>query len=186
MRIGIDIDDTICKTTETLEPELIKYDKEVLRGSGIIHPELKYFGKFDWTKEEKNEFKKKYIKDILKNSSYKKDALEIINKLYNEGFEIIYITARNSSIYGSKTTKDWLIKNGFPITKLIMDGDEKGSICAENKIDFFIDDSKKHCKEALEKCKNIKVIGFNIEKNDSFTVSNNWYEIYKIIKENIN
>lgn len=185
MKIGIDIDDTICKSYEKLEPELMKYDKDVLRGNGIIHPESKYFHKFDWTREEKDEFKNKYITNILKDAEARKDALEIIGKLYNEGFEIIYITARNSSSFGYEETKKWLIKNNFPINNLIMDGDEKGEICKENQIDFFIDDSERQCMDVLNKS-NSFVIGFNTKENDNYIKASDWYDVYNIIKNNIN
>ncbi len=184
MKIGIDIDDTICKSEETIEPLLIKYDREVLRGNGIIHPESRYFHKFDWTKEEKIVFKTKYFDEALKDAPAIENASKVINKLYNEGFEIIYITARNSARFGYEDTKNWLIKNNFPINNLIMDGNEKGHICAKNKIDFFIDDSEKQCMDVLNKS-NSFVIGFNI-KDSNYMCTNDWNDIYNLIKNNIN
>ena len=40
MRIGIDVDDTICSTNETILLEADKYDKEVLGGTGIKNKKL--------------------------------------------------------------------------------------------------------------------------------------------------
>ena len=65
-----------------------------------------------------------------------------------------------------------------------MDGNEKGHICAKNKIDFFIDDSEKQCMDVLNKS-NSFVIGFNI-KDSNYMCTNDWNDIYNLIKNNIN
>ena len=66
-------------------------------------------------------------------------ALEYINKLYDEGNEIYFITYRSGKdkrVY--EMTRDWLSNKGFKYNKLFMDGSNKGMICKNNQVDLFI------------------------------------------------
>ena len=93
MRIGIDVDDTICSTNETILLEADKYDKEVLGGTGIKNKKAYDFTlMMGWPKEGKGMLFKDRLEYIMDKSPIKDGAVEVINKLYDEGNEIIFIT----------------------------------------------------------------------------------------------
>ena len=85
MNIGIDIDNTLTDSYELVDEYLIKYYKDYLdRNEKMIAWELLY-------KEHSNEFGNKI--------PIKQGAKEVISKLHDEGFRIIFITARSDKNY---------------------------------------------------------------------------------------
>lgn len=121
MIIGIDIDDTLTNTSELLLAYAQKYDYEVLKGNGSINKENVYSiingekvkDGMGWTTEENNAFKDMYHANVLENAPIKPFAKEIINKLIEEGDEIIFITARNN--------KSDRISDSYSISKRLLD-----------------------------------------------------------------
>ena len=75
-----DIDDTITNFETTYLEYAIAYDK-TLRGSGQIHPEAKVSRSFDWSEEERREFRTKYRVLTQRNTTIKYGAVKLINKL---------------------------------------------------------------------------------------------------------
>lgn len=146
-RIGIDLDDTITDIKNEMLKMAIIYDK-TLRGTGIIDNSSYLVGKkFDWTDEERDIFLKEYRLKIIENAMIREDAIETLKKLKEKSHEIIIITARNNKYYHDpyKFTYDWLIKNNVPFDKLITNATNKGLICKEMGIDYFLDDSIENC-----------------------------------------
>ena len=187
MRIGIDIDDTICNTNELIVVEADKYDKEVLGGSGIKNKDAYDFPTMmGWNEDGKGIFFSDKLEYIFENTTLKKDAKEVINKLYEDGNEIYFITFRKPKYVKNpfELTKKYLDNNGIKYTKLIVDSGSKNDECIENKIDLFIDDSVTHVKSVSEE--GIDTIlftnGYNKENND-FVRFDDWNSIYKYIKE---
>ena len=90
MVIGIDIDDTICSTNERIIVEADKYDKEVLGGTGIKDEKAYEFTEMmGWEKEMKGQFFADRLEYIMDNAEIKPGAVEIINRLHNEGNKIV-------------------------------------------------------------------------------------------------
>ena len=90
MRIAIDIDDTITDTS-------IFTDELVLKNklSDICKKDEYYTtGRYNWSSKQDDEFWDANIEYILTNAPIKEDAVEVINKLHDEGYEIYIITAR--------------------------------------------------------------------------------------------
>ena len=145
-RIGLDIDDTICNTNFVLMKYAFKYNKE--HGN---KPLLKYntnnFGEvFGWNKEEVNNFFRTYYLDALKEIEPKFRAKEVLSKLREEDYEIVFITVRNDRECdgegeAKRITLEWFEKYGIPFDELYVDIQDKKSFCKENKIDIFMDDS---------------------------------------------
>ena len=72
MRIGIDVDDTICSTNETILLEADKYDKEVLGGTGIKNKKAYDFTlMMGWPKEGKGRFFNDRLEYIMDKSPIK-------------------------------------------------------------------------------------------------------------------
>lgn len=191
MNIGIDIDDTITKTSEEIDIYAKKYTEEVLKRKfelkevEILDPMwAKYL--YDWSIQEDKKFWDLYYEQIMENVKPKENSVEIINE-FSKKSNIIIISARwdreNSII--SKITKEWLEKYNIHYDKLFMGHKDKRAIVEENNIDIFIDDSFKTCKQISEM--NVKTLIMNsrlnkdMEDNDLERVFS-WKEIKEKIK----
>lgn len=197
MNIGIDIDDTISETFETLLPYAQKYTIEDLKRKPEINMNQDFLDHFyivkmnGWKEQETISFWNKYYGEILKKVNIKKFAAEVINKLKQEGNKIYFITARwdmpNDNI--QEITKQWLKKNNVEYDELIINASDKLQLIKEKNIDVFIDDSFKNCKNIAENS-NTKVYMMTSRVNGTFnhekiTRVYSWPEIYSLIKENI-
>ena len=124
MNIGIDIDDTISETFETLLPYSQKYTTQDLKRESKIdlngnlsdHFYIVYIN--GWNEKEAIAFWEKYYSEILKKVNIKKFAAETINKLKQEGHKIYLITAR----------WDMEKESVEEITKKIQKGDKLGEV----------------------------------------------------------
>lgn len=189
MRIGIDIDDTITNSSDTF----VKYAKRYNNEKCIIHEinqnTLDPQKSFGWDKKNIDEFLKNYLEAVLNDTEAKIDSIEIINKLKNEGNEIIFITSRSENEIENnmfELTNSWLKKYGYNFDLLVIDSKEKSDDCSKYKIDVFIDDNYNNCKKVKEITK-IPVLlystRYNINKNDNSLVRvNNWFDIYNFLK----
>ncbi len=136
MRIGIDIDDTICSTSEIVHDRMEKYSEKYQLSPVMIMNEEEY----------KIAFFKEMIEDIYQNVEEKKDAAMVIRRLRNKGNEIYLITARSNYLTDNQNaeelTKNWLEKHHIEVDKIVMNayGEAKAQACIDNKIDIMIDD----------------------------------------------
>ncbi len=187
MNIGIDIDDTITETSEYLMPYVSQYfsiDIEFLRKNNIYYNNL--------PKEYKSkeiEFGMSTFGKVLLNVDLKYKAKEIINKLKDDGNNIIIVTARDNTIYENPFdfTSKQLKKLGIKYDKLFCTFDKK-QICIDEKIDLFIDDSIDNLIKIKEVVKKVLLFNSktNIVQNSDFHRVNSWDEIYKYIDLNKN
>ncbi len=153
MNIGIDIDDTISNTYETVIPYAQKYTIEELHRSGVFNQEhdlvTHIYAKYlhNWSDDEEETFWYKYYTQILKEVSVKSLASENIKKLIKNN-KIYLITARweNEKKEIEQVTRKWLKENDIIYDKLILNAEDKVEIAQKNNIDVFIDDSFRNCK----------------------------------------
>ena len=154
MIIGIDIDDTTVVTVKSMVKYGDKYDTEVLgreaKKDNLGQIKDRYYMKalYGWTEEEKFAFFDMYYKNVLEECYPLPNAVEIINKLKDEGNEIIFITARLTNIKNCDTeaiTKATLEKYNIPYDRLIMNVDNKLEFCKKYGVEVFIDDSFETC-----------------------------------------
>lgn len=179
MKIGIDIDDTICDTWEFLVPYLSDYfglDIEDLRKSS-----LPYYEACHCTFEEYCFFAKKYYSNFSQKYKLKNYVCEILSKLRKEGCQIIFITARSYAGFDDpyQASFDYLQSHKVPFDKLIVNAQDKSKICVEEKIDLFIDDSIDNCKAVSSKQIPVLLFDTSCNKNCSlFKRVFDWKQVY--------
>lgn len=136
MKIGIDIDNTICSTDEVIDIKIKEYIKE----HGMSQEE--FFG----DSSNMDKFYKEKILEVIAEDPVKDDFLRVLNKLKVNN-EIIIVTARNETFVKTsqsmrQATKDWLAKNNIYYDKYFDDAyiEGKVKVCKDEAIDIIIDD----------------------------------------------
>ena len=176
MNIGIDIDDTITKTSEEIDFYAKEYTEKILKRKFEINEnrviEAMWAKKvYNWTVEEDKKFWELYYEKIMENVLPKENVVEVINKLYKNN-TIVIITARwdeeNNVI--EQITKKWLDKNEIKYNKIFLGYEDKRKIVQENNIDIFIDDNLKTCELIADM--NIKVLMMNTRLNKNVNIKN--------------
>ena len=181
MRIGIDLDDTICRTTEKVGDTCEEYAKKNnLDPLDIFNNEkLKY------------EFFNKNLYNIYSDVSIKHDVSSVIKRLKHKGNEIYIITARSNQYVPSvknvyDITKQWLEKHHIEFDELILSayGETKADICKKNNIDLMIDDDPYNYKKISSN--GIKCLLF--DDREKYDLKENyvdsWLDIEKYIENN--
>ncbi len=141
MKIGIDIDDTICSTSELVHARLFKFSKDMnLDSIDIMNDDFL-----------KDQFFTSCIKEVYQNVEIKKNVVEVLNRFKEKGYEIFLITARNETM--EDITKKWLNSHNVNYDHLIMGtyGEDRAVVCKYNHIDLMIDDDPFNRKKILEK-----------------------------------
>jgi len=189
MRIGIDIDDTISDTYETIFAYAHSYTINKL--GRRITPQIEtisthhYTKKvFGWNSDEENEFWESYFEQIIQRVKPYTLAVDTLKKLKQEKNEFVIITAR----YGENVlelSKQWLDKNGIEYDEIVVDAQNKATVALDKKIDLFIDDSFKNCTDVAKV--GIKTYMMNTRTNKGLEAENitrvySWPDIYEKIK----
>ena len=107
MRIGIDIDNTMCGTDEIIDTKIEEYIKEKKMTRKEFFSDSKYMEDFYAVK----------IESIVREDPLKDDFLDVLNKLKVNN-EIIIVTARTEHFvkrfkHMREATKEWLEKNNI-------------------------------------------------------------------------
>ena len=191
MNIGIDIDDTIAKTSEETDIWAKYYTEKILKRTfkiGEIESTDPMWARhlYKWSIEEDKKFWDLYYEKIMENVDIKNNAKEVINYL-NKYHNIIIITARWEKSNGiiEKITKQWLESKKINYDKFFMGYKDKRGIVKENNINIFIDDSIKTCEEISEL--NVRTMLMNSRINKNFKTDRiervfSWDEIKKKIQ----
>ena len=184
-KIAIDIDNTICNTSEFFGPMAEDYDRNVLHKNNVINYDKIVPRSDNWTKEELAYFVEKYFNKESINIPIRKDAVIYINKLKELGYEIIFITNRGikEDDHTDLIVPEYLDKNNIPYDNIITKSNDKYVYL--NDCDYFIDDAIRNCEQALEKS-TAKVIMIETNKtkdynSDKIFKTINWKEIYYYI-----
>ncbi len=194
MNIGIDIDDTLTDIRDKLNLAAEKYANEL--GKENKNEEDKYVEdnnngnvyqiKYGFTYEELKYFLSVIHEGITKKEEPRKNCVEIIRRLHNEGHKIYIITARDSEFHEDpyKLSKDWLDKNNIYYDELIVNARNKLEVCQRKNIDLFIDDQLANCTKLSEAgIKVIRITEYNDIQHGDIINKKNWNEIYNYIKE---
>ena len=184
-KIAIDIDNTICNTSDFYGPLAEKYDRDILHKNNTINYDKVVPRSDNWSKEELSYFIENYFNKESINIPIKEDAVTYINKLKDLGYEIIFITNRGikDDDHTDLIVSKYLEKNNIPYNHIITKAKEKYLYLDD--CTFFIDDSINNCEEAIEKS-NTKVILIETPKtknynNDKIFKASNWQEIFNYI-----
>ena len=165
------------------------YDKNILGGLGIngnfglIQDRYYLKALYGWTDTQKFDFFNHFYQNILNETVPMPNACHVINKLKKLGHTIYFITARLTQIKDCDTealTKDMLFQFSIPYDKLLVNASDKLTVCKENQIEFFIDDSYDTCKQLSEN--GIPSLLMTTKMNEKIVSSpisrvNNWNEI---------
>ena len=137
MRIGIDIDDTICRTTELVDKKMKEYANENnMDILDVMNNEL-----------ERENFYYKCLPVIYRDAEIKRNVAKVIRRLRNKGNEIYLITGRSRKQIPSEfniwnITDEWLKKNDIEVDGIFSAayGENKAIVCKREKIDLMVDD----------------------------------------------
>ncbi len=175
MVIGIDIDNTITNTHTTTMKYLAQYDKSCLDWHTL-----------PYTKQA--EFLTLYSDNILSECSLKDYVSEALNYLHNNGYKLIFITARSNRYSPNITTitQNYFAKYNIPYDDLIFNADyntSKGEIAHQNKVSLFIDDKEENLDTiAKYNIECLKFISPNSKKSSSkYKTFTNWHDIIEYI-----
>ena len=142
--------------------------------------------RFYWTSEEKKAFFNYFRKNKLYlKAKPKGDALYYLEKLYNEGYEIYFLTRRkkDEKLDILSITKNDLISKGFKFTDCYIGLSKKGEACKSLGIDVFIDDAVIQIEDVNNY--GIKTILIDNWYNKEYKGlrAKNFQEIYNIIRK---
>ena len=186
-KIGIDIDDTVMNTFDVIEEAARYFDKYFLENKGYQDiTKYDFHERFYWTSEEKKAFFNYFRKNKLYlKAKPKGDALYYLEKLYNEGYEIYFLTRRkkDEKLDILSITKNDLISKGFKFTDCYIGLSKKGEACKSLGIDVFIDDAVIQIEDVNNY--GIKTILIDNWYNKEYKGlrAKNFQEIYNIIRK---
>lgn len=181
MRIGVDLDDTICRTTEIVHDRVEKYAKH------------KNLDPLDIMNDEflRQSFFNIYLEDIYANAEIKRNVGQVLKRLKSKGNEIFIITARSNDYTATvkdveNITKRWLDEHNIEVDGIIVSayGETKADVCKKYNIDLMIDDDPYNYKKIIstgKRCILFDDRGKYDLKTDYVT---NWLDIEKYIERN--
>ena len=195
MRIGLDIDGVLVDTQTFQLREGKKFFEKY--GMEAKHPDMfEVQDVFECTKELREKFWNKNIWKYCLKEPMTKDASKVINKLRQNGHEVIIITSRVHTTETGITgvvfrlmLKHWVKKNRLKYDDIVFckekeSGADKLRVCKEKNIDVMIDDSSENLYAIQDTC---KVICYSAAWNkechdlDEYRVEN-FEDVYKIIQ----
>lgn len=181
MRIGIDLDDTICRTSEMVSDTVEEYAmNNHLDPLDVFNNDLL-----------KYKFFNENLYNIYSNVEVKHDVSSVLKRIKNKGNKIFIITARSNDFVPSVNnvydiTKKWLKDNDIEVDDIIISayGEDKAEICKKNKIDLMIDDDPYNYKKIS--AYGIKCLLFDdrekYDMKEDYVTS--WLDIEKYIENN--
>lgn len=96
MRIGIDIDNTICDTGTYLEKRIYEWDKFNNRETKLTSNYKNIYQKFAYDLKEKERFDNIYVPIMQVEANAIRDTDKVINNLKEEGHQIYIISYRGN------------------------------------------------------------------------------------------
>ena len=185
MKIGIDIDDVLTDTSKVIVEFFQKYETS---GDGMKH--IVEIMRGELLTENIKKFYNLYINQMLREANLKdKYAAEVINRLFSEGNQIYFITARSEEKFkgSEQITIETLRDNNIKYSKIIFNASEKAKICSRNNIDFFVDDSVRNCEEVSKM--GIETVVFTTKINENIKTNiarvSSWRELENRIENYI-
>ena len=179
MRIGIDMDDTICNTTDIVQDRVDKFASEQnLDPLDVMNDE-----------DLKSNFYNIYVEDIYRNVEVKENAHDVLKRLKKKGNEIFILTSRNNNYSLSnetayEITDKWLKEHDIEVDQIITSvyGKTRADMVKKYNIDLMIDNDPYNYREVI--LNGSKCLLFDDKEN--FLLKNNyvtsWLEVEEYIE----
>ena len=133
MNIGVDMDNTICSTSE----KILEYEEKFLIQKNVDNKKL-------WDNEEiRNEFLNTYLEKIYEEALLKNYVKDVFDELRKGGNKIYIITARSEKyVYDIfDSIKKYLNKYDILVDGVFINAKDKVDVCLDEHIDLMIEDS---------------------------------------------
>lgn len=191
MKIGIDLDGVVIDSETTFRTYEEIFDIDILKGNNLINrKEPKFQARYNWTSNQEKEFIEKYFLKVSRESGLMSGFIAIYDLLKKQGHEFVVITARGAYVKEMKDDAIRLLEeNNIKFDKYYWNIEDKLEICKKEKVDIMIDDDWNIIKKIAEN--KIRTLYFRdtnlmiLEENKYIKEVNNWGEIYRYIKENM-
>lgn len=189
MKIGIDLDGVVIDSEQTFRTYEEIFDIDILKANNLINiEEPKFQNRYNWTKEQEEEFIKRYFMKVSNESELMSGFKAVYKLLKTQGHELIAITARGEFIKEMKDDAVRLLeKNNIIFNKYFWKINDKLEICKKENVDIMIDDDWRIINKLSEnKIKTLYFRDVNIKKleeNEYIKEVNNWGQVYRYIKE---
>lgn len=141
-----DLDDTVCETDKYSEYYILNYFKDNNLPYKKIANDTRYAEKkFNWDFETALTWYKEHGDLMMSKFPCKDNAIETINRLYDDGHTIVISTARSTDWHTNpeEVTLKWLKENNIKYHKAYIGRSDKEAICKEIGADIFVDDDIK-------------------------------------------
>lgn len=191
MKIGIDLDGVVIDSETTFRTYEEIFDIDILKENNLINrKEPKFQSRYNWTSNQEKEFIEKYFLKVSRESGLMSGFIAIYDLLEKQGHEFVVITARGGYVKEMKDDAIRLLEeNNIKFDKYYWNVEDKLEICKKEKVDIMIDDDWNIIKKLAEN--KIRTLYFRdtnlmiLEENKYIKEVNNWGEIYRYIKENM-
>lgn len=191
MKIGIDLDGVVIDSETTFRTYEEIFDIDILKGNNLINrKEPKFQARYNWSSNQEKEFIEKYFLKVSRESGLMSGFIAIYDLLKKQGHEFVVITARGGYVKEMKDDAIRLLEeNNIKFDKYYWNIEDKLEICKKEKVDIMIDDDWNIIKKIAEN--KIRTLYFRdtnlmiLEENKYIKEVNNWGEIYRYIKENM-
>jgi len=180
MRIGFDVDDTLVNTKILQE----KLWKEFFTNNYNSNYDINLPSNINGFDDEYiSLFWDTYREQLSFSTTFKDNCSEVLHKLKNDGFELCVVTSRPDYKYDNlcERIKIWFKENNIPISIIYTNVKDKGKFVYDNDFDILVDDSLDHCINTINMGK-ISIL-FNRVDNYDGLMTDNWLELYNIIKK---
>lgn len=187
MKIGIDLDGVVFDSETTFRTYEEIFDINLLKGNNLVNKEEpKFQARYNWTKEQEQQFIEKYFLKVSKESGLMSGFIGVYDLLKQQRHQFVVITARGGFV---KEMKDDAIRvleeNNINFDKYYWKVEDKLEVCKKENIGLMIDDdwriveklAKNHVKTLYFRDTNLK----KLEENEYLKEVNNWGEIYRYI-----
>ncbi len=188
MKIGIDLDGVVIDSETTFRTYEEIFDIDTLNGDNLIdREEPKFQSRYNWTKEQEQQFIDKYFMIISKESNLMSGFVGVYKLLKAQGHEFVVITARGGFIPEMKDDAERVLnESNIKFDKYYWNVNDKLEICKKENVDIMIDDDWRIVTKLAQN--NIKTLYFRdtnlkrLEENQYIKEVNNWGDIYRKIQ----
>lgn len=189
MKIGVDLDGVVFDSETTFRCYEEIFDIDILKGNNLINrEEPKFQQRYNWTKDEEEQFINGYFLKVSKESGIMPGFLKVFDSLKKQNHEFISITARGGFVKEMKDDAIRLLEeNNITFNKCFWHVKDKLQVCKDENVDIMIDDDWRIVKILSEN--KVKCLYFRdtslkkLEENEYLKEVNNWGDIYRYIKE---